>query len=166
MRRVLHGGGGFALAEPAEGDVERLRAASDGAFDVDPDPRPSLPPRDIGRAVVVDSDSGELLGDVSWHQVSYGPTRGCAAWNMGIGLLPSARGRGAGVGALRLLVEHLFATTDLDRVEASTDVTNVAARRAIAGAGLREEGVARGAQLRGGQRRDMVLFGLLRSDLG
>ncbi|RLK60871.1 GNAT family N-acetyltransferase [Actinokineospora cianjurensis] len=165
MRRVLAADGGFGLAEPAEGEVDRLRAESDGAFDVDPDPRRSPPPNDIGRAVVIDTATGELLGDVSWHQVSYGPTRGCTAWNMGIGLLPSARGRGAGVAALRLLVGHLFATTDLDRLEASTDVSNVPAQRALEAAGLLREGVARGAQLRGGERRDMALYGVLRSDL-
>ncbi|SER79131.1 GNAT family N-acetyltransferase [Actinokineospora terrae] len=165
MRRLLASGGGFGLAEPAEGEVERLRAESDGAFDVDQDPRPTSRPIDLDRAVVIDLATGELLGDVSWHLVSYGPTRACSAWNMGIGLLPSARGRGAGVAALRLLVGHLFATTDLDRLEASTDASNVPAQRALAGAGLLREGVARGAQLRGGERRDMVLYGVLRTDV-
>ncbi|WP_051385629.1 GNAT family N-acetyltransferase [Actinokineospora inagensis] len=163
MRRVLVSAGGFALVEPADGDVEAVRSGSDGAFDVDRDDRPISLPVNLGRAVVVDS-AGELLGDVSWHQVQYGPSLGCAAWNMGIGLLPSARGRGAGSAAIRLLVEYLFASTDLDRVEASTDVENLPARRALAAAGLLEEGVLRGAQLRGGTRHDMVQFGLLRTD--
>ncbi|PPK69617.1 GNAT family protein [Actinokineospora auranticolor] len=165
MRTVLRSGGGFALVEATEADLELVRAGFDGAFDVDPDDRPVAPPSEIHRAVVVDQVTGAPLGDMSWHRVSWGRTYACGAWNMGIGLLPSARGRGAGAGALRLLVAHLFATTDLDRVEASTDVVNTAAQRAIEAAGLRREGVARGAQLRGGERRDMVMYGLLRSDL-
>lgn len=164
MRRVLIAGGGLALAEPAPGDAERVAAGWDGAFDVDPDDRPHPPPATLRRASVLDGD--ELLGTVSWHQVGWGRTRACAAWSVGIGLLPAARGRGAGVGALRLLVAHLFATTDLDRVEAATDVDNAPARRALEAAGFRAEGVVRGAQLRGGTRRDMVLLGVLRADVG
>ncbi|WP_018682722.1 GNAT family N-acetyltransferase [Actinokineospora enzanensis] len=164
MRVVLFVRGGFALAEPADGDVERLRAESDGAFDVDPDERSAPPPVNVDRAVVVDVATGELLGDVSWHQVQYGRTHACGAWNMGIMLLPAARGRGVGSAAIRMVVEHLFATTDLDRVEASTDVDNLPAQRALAAAGMRREGVIRGAQLRGGVRRDLVAYGVLRSD--
>ncbi len=164
MRRVLAAAGGVALAVPAEADADAVAAGSDGAFDVDPDERPQAAPVGLVRAVVLDRDTGELLGQVSWHQVGWGRTRACAAWNVGIVLLPAARGRGAGAAALRLLVEHLFATEDLDRVEAATDVDNTAARRSLAAAGFREEGVVRGAQLRGGVRRDLVLCGLLRHD--
>ncbi|GLZ42096.1 GNAT family protein [Actinokineospora sp. NBRC 105648] len=165
MRRVLAAAGGLTLAVPADGDAELMAAGWDSAFDVDPDDRPQAPPVGLVRAVLLDSPTSELLGQLSWHQVGWGRTRACAAWNLGIALLPAARGRGAGVGSLRLLIEHLFATTDLDRVEAATDVDNAAARRALTAAGLREEGIVRGAQLRGGVRRDLVLLGLLRSDL-
>ena len=110
--------------------------------------------------------TGALLGGVSWHAVDYGGTVSCSAWNIGIGLLPEARGRGIGTLAQRLLVEHLLATTELDRIEASTDVDNVAEQRALEKAGFRREGVLRGAQLRGGIRRDLVHYGLVRGDLG
>ncbi|RZS37072.1 acetyltransferase (GNAT) family protein [Herbihabitans rhizosphaerae] len=163
-RTVVASRDGIALAEFAEGDDERLDGQGDGAFDVERDDREKLVRQARGRLVVL-AEAGELLGDVSWHAVTYGPNYRSQAWNIGISLLPSARGRGAGGTALALLVEHLFATTDLDRVEASTDVDNVVAQRAAAKAGLRREGVLRGAQLRGGERRDMVLFAVLRSDL-
>jgi len=155
---------GIALAEAFPEDQAALAAGSDGAFDVDPDDRPQAPPVGLVRAAVLDAATGELLGQVSWHQVGWGRTRACAAWNVGIALLPAARGRRAGVGALRLTARHLFATTDLDRVEAATDVDNLAARRALEGAGFRAEGTVRGAQLRGGVRRDLSLYGLLRFD--
>lgn len=166
MRAHLIAGGGIALVEPAEGDEELMRRDWDDAFDVDPGEVPGPPPVALTRAAVVDAATGELLGQVSWHQVAWGRTLACAAWNIGIGLLPAARGRGAGAWSFRLMARHLFATTDVDRVEGSTDVENTAARRAFLAAGFHEEGVVRGAQLRGGVRRDLVMFGLLRSDMG
>jgi RimJ/RimL family protein N-acetyltransferase len=102
---------------------------------------------------------------VSWHAVSYGGGVSCAAWNIGISLLLPARGRGVGTVAQRLLVERLFATTELDRIEAGTDVDNLAEQRALEKAGFRREGVLRGAQLRGRVRRDVAAYGIIRTDL-
>jgi RimJ/RimL family protein N-acetyltransferase len=115
--------------------------------------------------IVLELPAGTPIGGVSWHPVSYGGNLGCCAWNIGVGLIPEARGRGAGTIAQRLLAEYLFATTALDRVEAGTDVDNLAEQRSLEKAGFRREGVVRGAQIRGGRRRDVVNYGLLRTDL-
>jgi RimJ/RimL family protein N-acetyltransferase len=163
VREMVAEAGDLALVELADGDREWLTDRDDGAFDVDDDPRPPKYVPEVHRLGVV--TDGELVGSVSWHATGYGRTSGCAAWNVGIGLLPAGRGRGLGVLALRLLAQYLFATTDVDRIEAETDVENVPAQRSLARAGLRPEGVVRGAHVRGGERRDMVSFGLLRSDL-
>jgi RimJ/RimL family protein N-acetyltransferase len=165
-REVIASGEAVALAEVLEGDREWLDDRDDGAYDVDPgDDRAPEHHVVVHRLVVVDLRDGEVVGEVNWHAVGYGRTRACGAWNIGMGLLPTARGRGVGARALRLLAEHLFTTTDLDRVEASTDVTNVAAQRVLEKGGFRAEGVLRGAQVRDGRRRDMIVFGLLRSDI-
>ncbi|QUQ70708.1 GNAT family N-acetyltransferase [Kutzneria sp. CA-103260] len=158
---------GVGLVEPTQEDIDHVKAAEGrGDFEPDPgDPIGDLIKVPIHRLLVVDTATGERLGLVSWHPEMYGPTIGCLAWNIGIGLLPSARGRGVGSLAQRLLVEHLFATTSYDRIEADTDVENIAEQKALAKAGLRREGVIRGAHTRGGVRRDMVLFGILRTDL-
>jgi RimJ/RimL family protein N-acetyltransferase len=162
-RRVVAACEGVALAEPAAGDPAVLAAGADGQFDVDPDDRPL--PHDPPLTSLVVLVDGKLVGDVGWIPVANGPTYGCLAWEIGISLLPPARGRGIGSRAQRLLVEHLFATTDVDRVQATTDVDNIAEQRALERAGFRREGVLRGAQLRGGRRRDTVMYGLLRTDL-
>ncbi|TDQ05822.1 acetyltransferase (GNAT) family protein [Labedaea rhizosphaerae] len=165
-RAVLASRDGVALAEARHGDREAVHTVSDGAFGLDEDDRVSpVAPPPVGRLAVTTADVDELLGMVSWHAVGYGPGVGCASWNIGIELVPAARGRGAGTTAQRLLAEHLFATTELDRVEAGTDADNIAEQRALEKAGFRRDGVVRGAQLMGGERRDMVLYGILRSDL-
>jgi RimJ/RimL family protein N-acetyltransferase len=157
---------GVALTDLTEDDRRFLAERDDHAYDIDPDPRPTIPQGfEVFRAAVVDTESGALLGEVNWHPVGYGPTLGCTAWNIGIALLPDSRGKGVGATAIRLLVEHLFATTGVDRVEASTDLENVRSQRALAKAGLKREGMIRGAQLRGGERRDMIGFSVLRTDL-
>ena len=162
-REVVAEAGELALVELADGDVERLNGLDDGAFDPDEDDRPPLYRPDVHRLGVARGD--ELVGTVSWLAVGYGRGRGSAAWNLGIGLLPAARGRGTGAVAVRMLVEYLLATTDVDRIEASTDAANVAAQRVLGKCGFRFEGVLRGAQLRLGTRRDMMQFALLRADL-
>jgi RimJ/RimL family protein N-acetyltransferase len=165
-REVFARRDGVVLARAWPADRREVAAVSDGAFALDRDGRLSPePPRMPSRGAVLDAQTGRLLGVVSWHAVGYGGTFGCAAWNIGIELVPDARGRGVGTTAQRLLAEHLFATTGLDRVEAGVDVDNVAERRALEKAGFLRDGVIRGAQVRGGARRDLVLYGILRTDL-
>jgi GNAT superfamily N-acetyltransferase len=165
VREIVALGEGVALAEVAEGDIDWLTEHSDGAFEVERDSRPMPYEMPMYRLAVTNSDGTELLGVVMWHPVVYGPSYGCVAWNFGRELLPAARGRGIGTEVLRLLVGHLFGTTDVDRVEASTDVTNTPAQRSLEKAGFTREGVIRGAQWRAGERRDMVAFGILRTDV-
>ena len=104
------------------------------------------------------------IGTVVWHREMYGPNPESAAFNFGIELVPDARGQGYGTEAQAQLVEYLFATTDVHRVEASTDVDNVAEQRSLEKAGLRREGVNRGAQFRAGAYHDLIVFAALRDD--
>lgn len=102
------------------------------------------------------------IGSVSWRGVRYGPNPESVAWNIGINLIPEARGHGFGTEAQRLLAAHLFATTPVNRIEASTDVENVAEQRALEKAGFVKEGVLRGAQYRPGGWHDLVVYACVR----
>ena len=93
-----------------------------------------------------------------------GRTQRSAAWNIGITVLPEHRGRGHGSLAQRLLARHLFATTPANRVEACTDIENIAEQRALERAGFYREAVLRQAQWRNGGWHDLVLYSVLRSD--
>lgn len=104
------------------------------------------------------------VGTVTWRRASYGPNPESACWNIGISLVPEGRGRGIGGVAQRLLADHLFGTTEVNRIEASTDVTNVPEQRALEKAGFVREGVLRGAQFRAGKHHDMVCYSRLRCD--
>jgi RimJ/RimL family protein N-acetyltransferase len=52
---------------------------------------------------------------------------------------------GVGTQAQRLLVRYLFAHTPAHRIVASTEVDNVAERRALEKIGFTAEGIARGS---------------------
>jgi RimJ/RimL family protein N-acetyltransferase len=106
---------------------------------------------------------GAVAGNVVWWRHTYGvPTWSC--WTIGISLLPEFRGRGAGAVAQRMLAAYLFATTPQARVEAYTDVENVAEQRALTKAGFTLEGEIRSAQFREGRWRNVHLYSLLRDD--
>ena len=124
---------------------------------------PAPLPSGLGRLVVADG-ADVLLGSVSWHEVTYGPTRGSTALSIGISLQPDARGAGHGTRAQRMLADYLFVSYPVHRVEASTDLTNVAEQRSLERAGFTREGVLRGAQWRRGAFHDLVCYARLRSD--
>jgi RimJ/RimL family protein N-acetyltransferase len=135
-----------------------------------------IPPRPLRAAIaangLIGDDRGSLIvevvadarpiGTVSWHPVLYGPNPESRAWNIGINLVPEGRGRGYGGEAQRLLAERLFATSNANRVEAMTDLENLAEQRALEKAGFTREGVLRGAQFRAGAWRDIVVYALVR----
>ncbi|MDF2270321.1 GNAT family protein [Streptomyces coacervatus] len=104
----------------------------------------------------------ERLGFVAWRLVR--PTRTTTYWNMGINLLPEARGRGAGTEAQRQLVRYLFANTTAVRIEADTEAQNIPEQRALEKVGFTREGVLRSIAFRDGQWRDGVRYSILRGE--
>lgn len=103
----------------------------------------------------------EALGFVTWRRRS-----ATVAYylEIGIAMLPAARGRGHGTQAQILLARYLFAHTTAHRIEASTEAGNLAEQRALEKAGFTREGVSRGIGWRDGAWRDGVFYSLLRTD--
>jgi RimJ/RimL family protein N-acetyltransferase len=115
---------------------------------------------DGGTLIVV--SGGDRLGLVIWRKHQSTPAG--YSWEIGIALLPWARGRGYGTQAHRLLARYLFAHTTVHRIWAGTEVGNIAEQRALEKAGFTREGVIRGAGWRDGTWRDGVMYSLLRTD--
>ncbi|GAQ52998.1 GNAT family N-acetyltransferase [Streptomyces sp. LBUM 1476] len=116
---------------------------------------------DDGGHLTVAADE-DPVGFVAWHKT--GVTRAAHYWNIGIQLLPDACGRGIGTQAQRLLVRYLFAHSTAQRVEADTDIGNLAEQRALEKLGFTREGVLRSAAFRDGHWRDLVRYSILRDD--
>jgi RimJ/RimL family protein N-acetyltransferase len=113
--------------------------------------------------LVVDLD-GQLIGDVGWRAILGPPPQAMQVMNIACTLLPEYRGLGYGTAAQRLLVDYLFDTFVINRVEASTDAENLAEQRSLVKAGFTREGVLRGSLWRAGAWRDMVSYSRLRGD--
>lgn len=117
---------------------------------------------DDGGQLIVEADGG-WAGRVAWWRRTWGPSQSWC-WQFGILLRSPLRGRGVGSQAQRMLADYLFAHTRAHRVEAYTDVVNVAEQRALEKAGFTREGVLRQCQWRAGHWHDQIVYSRLRSD--
>lgn len=120
-----------------------------------------LNPRDGGVLTVEETGGGRPIGMVDYRDLD--PYEGVAE----VGIFIGERdfwGRGHGSEALGLLVDHLFGTFPLHRLELDTWSGNERAARAFTKLGFREEGRRRAAVLLAGVRYDRLLFGMLREE--
>jgi RimJ/RimL family protein N-acetyltransferase len=116
-----------------------------------------------GSLLVIAAPDGSFAGFVSWTPIiTSGPRDGC--FRIGILLLPEHRGKGLGTAAQRLLAGYLFSTTLAYRLEATTEVDNVAEQRALERSGFVREGILRGRGFVRGRWRDGVMYARLRDD--
>ncbi len=116
-------------------------------------------PADLRRWVIeLHTDASVVeVGNLSSHSVWYGPTLGSRAMNIGINVVAPFRGQGIGAAAQAKLAELLH-LEGVARVEASTDVTNVAEKKSLARAGFAFEGVLRQAQGRADGLHDLEVW--------
>jgi len=113
--------------------------------------------------LVVALSDGALAGIVVWRAVATsGPREAC--FQIGILMFPEHRGKALGTTAQCLLADYLFSTTLTNRLEATTEVDNVAEQRALERAGFVREGLLRGRGFVRGRWVDAFLYARLRQD--
>lgn len=83
---------------------------------------------------------------------------------VGVALLPEARGRGVGSAAIEQVVEFAFVRRNLRRLHLQAIASNTAALRAYERAGFVVEGHRREHAWVRGAYQDIVVMGILRSD--
>jgi RimJ/RimL family protein N-acetyltransferase len=115
-----------------------------------------------GDLLIVCRADEQPVGTVQFHRVGY--SRSSPVENIGIMITPERRGQGYGAEAQRLLADYLLLMFPIARVEASTEVENIAEQRALEKAGFLREGVARSVMWRAGRWRDMVVYSRIRGD--
>ncbi|NUR85664.1 MAG: GNAT family N-acetyltransferase [Nonomuraea sp.] len=114
-----------------------------------------------GALLIVDGD--DQVGFVAWSK--HTTSRVAYCWEMGLIVAPEFRGKGHGTRAQRLLVEYLFAHSPVNRIQATTELSNLAEQRSLEKAGFTREGVLRGGGFRAGSWQDGVMYGIVRADL-
>jgi [ribosomal protein S5]-alanine N-acetyltransferase len=115
---------------------------------------------DFAELAIADQDDA-LLGSVILHSVDWHNRRG----ELGYWLVAGARGRGVATRALRLALRWMFEDLGLERAEIATTPDNAGSLAVARRLGFAEEGLLRGRDVEEGRRVDIVILGLLRSDL-
>ena len=152
-------------ADPALGRrVQRLR------LDARTRPIARRSPRDrcATIATVSSSSNGSRTGSRSGSSASMRSatdrTRSPRPGTSGSGCSPRRAARATGARRRHSSRRYLFDTTEVNRIEAQTDVDNVAEQRSLEKAGFVREGTIRGAQFRAGAYHDLVTYSILRDE--
>jgi RimJ/RimL family protein N-acetyltransferase len=83
---------------------------------------------------------------------------------IGYALLPHERGKGYGSEAITIIVDYLFLTKAIARIQATTDVKNKPSQRVLEKNEFKREGTIRKAGFVRGQWRDEFLYSILREE--
>jgi RimJ/RimL family protein N-acetyltransferase len=116
-----------------------------------------------GRLELAIEAEGRLVGDVDARSPASAFPPG--VYEIGVTLFDRRdRGRGYGLEAARLLVDHLFDAEEAARVQATTAAWNEPMRAILARLGFREEGLLRSFFPTAEGRDDYVMYGITRRD--
>ena len=85
-------------------------------------------------------------------------------WEIGYTLISSERGKGYGTEAVTVFVDYLFLSRDLVRIQATTDLRNLASQRLLEKVGFKREGIVRKSLFIRGEWRDLRLYSILREE--
>jgi ribosomal-protein-alanine N-acetyltransferase len=83
---------------------------------------------------------------------------------IGYFLAPNERRKGYCSEAVQLMVDYLFLSKEIVRIQAHTDVRNVASQKVLEKAGFKREGTIRKKEFVRGEWRDRYLFSILREE--
>ena len=79
-------------------------------------------------------------------------------------MLPSERGKGYGTEALQLMVDYLFLSKDVMRIQAQTDQRNKASQKILEKVGFKKEGALRKSFFIRGEWQDDYVYSILREE--
>lgn len=81
---------------------------------------------------------------------------------IGYSLVPNERGKGYCTEAVEIMVDYLFLSKDITRVQACTDTRNLASQKVLEKAGFKKEGTMRKYLFLRGELRDACMYSILR----
>ena len=84
--------------------------------------------------------------------------------DIGFWLLPKEKGKGYGTEAAQLMVDYLFLSKNIERVQATTHVENIASQRVLEKIGFMKEGTIRRLYFIKGHWGDALLYSILREE--
>ena len=83
---------------------------------------------------------------------------------IGYFLVPNERGKDYCTEATQLMVDYLFLSKNVTRIQATTHTRNAASQKVLGKAGFKKEGTLRKSNLVRGEWTDMFIFSILREE--
>jgi RimJ/RimL family protein N-acetyltransferase len=83
---------------------------------------------------------------------------------IGYFLIPNKRGKGYCTEATQLMVDYLFLSKNVTRIQATTHAENTASQKVLEKSGFKKEGALRKSNLFKGELIDMFIFSILREE--
>jgi RimJ/RimL family protein N-acetyltransferase len=83
---------------------------------------------------------------------------------IGSALIPNERRKGYGTEAAQIMLDYLFLSKDLERIQAKADPENIASCKALEKAGFKREGILRKTFFCRGKWKDDCMFSILREE--
>jgi aminoglycoside 6'-N-acetyltransferase len=108
---------------------------------------------------VIEKKDGTKIGFIA-HWLTQ-PNR---IMEIGYDLVPNERGKGYGTEAVQIMVDYLFLSRNIMRIQALTNVKNVPSQRVLEKVGFKREGTIRKAGFTRGTWDDAYLYGIVREE--
>ena len=105
----------------------------------------------------IEKKDGSKVGNISHYPVG-------RAQEIGYAILPGERKKGCCSEAVTIMVDYLFLSKYIVRIQAHTDVRNTGSQKVLEKAGFKKEGVVRKDVFFWGEWRDGCLYSILREE--
>jgi RimJ/RimL family protein N-acetyltransferase len=113
------------------------------------------------KVFIIEKKDGSKIGHI-WHFNMLAPYM--KMQEIGYALVPSERGKGYCTEATQLMVDCLFLSKDIARIQATTHTKNVASQKVLEKVGFKRDGTLRKLALIRGEWTDMFIFSILREE--
>ena len=108
---------------------------------------------------IIEKKDGSRIGEIRHFLDEPHHLMELACW-----LVPSERKKGYATEATQLMVDYLFLSKEIARVQAIVDVRNKASQKVLEKAGFQREGTVRDGYFNRGEWRSEYLYGILRRE--
>jgi RimJ/RimL family protein N-acetyltransferase len=110
---------------------------------------------------IIEKKDGTKIGVITHFYLLH---PGVRILEIGYIILPSERGKGYCSEAVNIILDYLFLSRDTMRIQATTDVRNLASQRVLEKTGFKKEGTLRKTGFIRGEWADDYLYSILREE--
>jgi len=111
----------------------------------------------------VEKKDGNKIGFVAHFHVLHLGT-GSKQLEIGYSLIPSERGKGYCSEAVQIMVDYLFLSKNVMRIQAQTDQRNIASQKVLEKSGFKKEGTLRKSFFLHGEWTDDYIYSIIREE--